>query len=141
MSTVSLDQLQDAVEWASCDFVDNAAYVCRRTGKIYWIAGDPGSIDEEDVPDDIDNHEKYLSVPNKRDVDLGNQLAFDFALQYLPKHYEDVRDMFRRQGAYGRFKGFLEAKDMLEKWYAYSEKQELKVLGEWCDSEGISFGP
>lgn len=141
MPTVSLDQLQDAMEWASCDFLDNEAYICRQTAKIYWIAGDPGTIDEEEIPENIHDGGKYLPVPNKRDLDLGNQLAFDFTSQYLAQHYNDVRDMFRRRGAYGRFKDFLEREAMLEKWYAYSDEQELKVLGEWCEEAGLSVGP
>ena len=72
-------------------------------------------IDEEDeIPEDIHNSDRYLPVPGKRDLDLGNQLALDFATQYLAHHYDDVRDMFRRQGAYRRFKDFLERQDMLE---------------------------
>ncbi len=142
MPTVSLDQLQNAMEWASSDFLDNEAYICRQTGKIYWIAGDPGMIDEEEeIPEDIHNGDRYLPVPDKRDLDLGNQLAFDFATRYLAQHYDDVRDMFRRQGAYRRFKDFLERKDMLEKWYAYSDEQAAKALGEWCETEDLSLGP
>ena len=142
MPTVSLDQLQNAMEWASSDFLDNEAYICRQTGKIYWIAGDPGMIDEEEeIPEDIHNSDRYLPVPDKRDLDLGNQLAFDFAAQYQAQHYDEVRDMFRRQGAYRRFKDFLERKDMLEKWYAYSDEQVAKALGEWCETEGLSVGP
>jgi hypothetical protein len=45
MQTVSLDQLQNAMEWASSDFMDSEAYICRQIGRIYWIAGDPGMID------------------------------------------------------------------------------------------------
>ena len=142
MPTVNLDQLQNAMEWASSDFLDNEAYICRQTGKIYWIAGDPGMIDEEEeIPEDIHNGERYLPVPDKRDLDLGNQLAFDFATRYLAQHYDDVRDMFRRQGAYRRFKDFLERKDMLEKWYAYSDERAAKALGEWCETENLSLGP
>ncbi len=141
MPTVSLDQLQNAMEWASNDFLENEAYICRQTGKIYWIAGDPGMIDEEEeIPEDLHNSDRYLPVPDKRDLDLGNQLAFDFAKRYLAQHYDDVRDMFRRQGAYRRFKDFLERKDMLEKWYAYSDEQVAKALGEWCEAAGLSVG-
>ena len=140
MPTVSLDRLQNAMEWASSDFLENEADICRQTGKIHWIAGDPGMIDEEDIPEDIHNSDRYLPVPNKPDLDSGNQLAFDFATRYLVQHYDDVRDMFRRQGAYRRFKDFLERKDMLEKWHAYSDEQAAKALGKWCETEGLSLG-
>ena len=140
MTTVSLDQLQDAVEWVSTDVLDNEAYICRQTGKIYWIAGDPGMIDdEEETPEDIDNSDKYLPVPDKRELDLGSQLAFDFADQYLPQHYDNVRNMFRRPGAYRRFKDFLQQQKMLEKWYHYSDEREAKALAEWSESMGLSL--
>lgn len=141
MPIVSLDQLQNAMEWASSDFLDNEAYICRQTGRIYWIAGDPGMIDEEEIPEDIHDGDKYLPVADKRDLDLGSQLAFDFTSQYLAQHYDDVRGMFRRQGAYRRFKDFLERKDMLEKWHAYSDEQAAQALGKWCETEGLSLGP
>ncbi len=140
MATVSLNQLQDAVEWVSFDLIDNEAYICRQTGKIYWISGDPGMIDdEEEPPEDIHDGDKYLRAPDKRELELGNRLAFDFAEQYLPQHYDDVRNMFRRRGAYGRFKGFLAQQEMLEKWYRYSDEQEAKALAEWCESMGLSL--
>ncbi len=95
----------------------------------------------EEIPEDIHNNDRYLPVPDKRDLDLGNQLAFDYATRYLAQHYDDVRDMFRRRGAYRRFKDFLEQKDLLEKWYAYGDEQAAKALGEWCEAEGLSLGP
>jgi len=58
MPTISLDQLQNAMEWASSDFLDNEAYICRQTGKIFWIAGDPGMIDEEEISEDIHNSDR-----------------------------------------------------------------------------------
>jgi len=136
-----MDQLQDAMEWVSSDFLDNEAYLCRQTGKIYWISGDPGLVDGEEIPEGIHDGNKYLPVPSKRDLDLGNQLAFNFAALYLTQHYDHVRAMFCRQGAFRRFKGFLEREDMLEKWYAYSDEREAKALREWCESEGLATRP
>ena len=142
MPTVSLDQLQNAMEWVSSDVLDNEAYICRQTGKIYWVAGEPGMIDEEEeVPEDIHDADKYIPVPDKRHLDFGNQLAFDFTSQYLAERYDDVRDMFRRKGAYRRFKDILERNGMLEKWYRYSDKRSAKALAEWCESEGLILAP
>ncbi len=144
MPTVSLDQLQNAMEWVSGDFMDNEAYICRQTGKIYWVAGDPGMIDEEEeeeVPEDIHDADKYIAVPDKRDLDLGKQLAFDFTLQYLAERYDDVRDIFRAKGAYRRFKDILERKGLLEEWYRYSDERAAKALAEWCELEGLIPAP
>ena len=76
MPRVCLSDLQAAMEWASDDMSDNEAYVCRETGKIYWVSEEPGLLDdEEETPGDIDNIEKYLPVPDKRDLDLGTRLV------------------------------------------------------------------
>jgi len=142
MTAVNLDELSFAMDWVSTDFAENEAYVCRDSGKIHWISGDPGELDEEEeVPDDIDDSEKYIPVPDKRDLDLGSHLVFDFTAQYLPQHYDHVRDMFRRKGAYGRFKGLLERQDKLQAWYAFSDEQETKALKEWCKEEGLQLAP
>ncbi len=48
MPTVSLDELQGAVDWVSNNTLNDEAYVCRQTGKVYWISGESGVLDEED---------------------------------------------------------------------------------------------
>ena len=140
MATVDLDQLQGAVDWVSSDSLTNEAYVCRKTGHIYLIpdeleTGDVG----EDAPDDIHDFAKYVFVPDKHYLDLGNKLAFDFAAQFLADSYDDVRNMFRRKGAYRRFKVLLQQRNLLEKWYAYSEEQTRKALEVWCETEGFGL--
>ena len=137
--TVNADDLVDAMQWVYDTSSDNQAYVCRETGKIYWVPGEQGLFDEpeEDVPDDIHEQGKYLALPGKYDLDLGNQLAYDFAREFLPEHYDRVRDIFRRQGAYGRFKDFLAGEDVLEEWHEYSDRREVDALLEWGEANGI----
>ncbi len=138
MTAVNLDELSFAMDWVSTDFLENGAYVCRDSGKIHRISGDPDELDEEEeVPDNIDDSDKYIPVPDKRDLDLGSHLVFDFTARYLPQHYDQVRDMFRRKGAYGRFKGLLERQDKLQAWHAFSDEQATKALKEWCKEEGL----
>lgn len=142
MTTVSLDDLDSAMEWVSSDFMDNLAYVCRDSGKIYWISGEHGVLDEEEeIPDDIEDTDKYVPVPDKRDLDLGSHLVFDFISQFLPQHYDEVRDMFRRKGAYECFKDLLERQDKIQNWYAFSDEQAAKALKEWCKEEGLLPAP
>jgi len=138
MTTVSLDQLQGALDWVSGDMLDNEAVICRQTGKIYWSTGESGILDDqEELPDDIADSKKYVPIPDRRDLGLGNRLAFDFAEQFLADQYDDVRDIFRRKGAYGRFKVLLEQRDLLEKWYVFSNERMLSSLEIWCESEGF----
>lgn len=140
MTAVDLNELQGAVDWVSASFMDNEAFICRQTGKVYWISGDGGLDDEEnEPPDDLDDPDKYLQVPKKYELDIGNRLAFDFVTDKLPEQYNQVRDIFRRKGAYGRFKELLAQSDLLESWYAYSEERTLSAIREWCESEKLSI--
>ena len=69
---VSFSDLQLAFEFVSGGMGENAAYLDRQSGKIYWHS-EFGDNDEE-LPDDIDD-EKYISIPNKRELDLGKPLV------------------------------------------------------------------
>lgn len=137
MQKVDLTELQGAVEWVSDSVADSEAYVCRLTGRIFWISDD-GDLDQDGPPSDVDDTDKYVPVPNKYELDIGTRLVFDFAKCYLPDRYDEVRSVFRRRGAYGRFKALLAGRDLLDEWYAFSEEQTLSALGEWCTSEGLA---
>lgn len=138
MPTVNIEELKGAVAWVSNDSLMNEAYICRKTGHIYWVPDDVEMSDEwEDAPDDIQDTEKYALVPDSHYLDLGNKLAFDFTAQYLAARYDDVRTMFRRKGAFSQFKALLHEQDLLEDWYAFSEEQSHNALEDWCESEGF----
>ena len=96
---------------------ENEAYLYRQSGKIYWHS-EFGDNDEE-LPDDLDN-EKYIAIPDKRELDLGKPLAFDFAREFLPNDYDEVRHIFSRRGAYRRYKKLLVRRHALERWHDFS---------------------
>ncbi len=138
MTAVDIGDLQGALEWVSSDFIGNEAFVCRRTGKVILVSDELGSLDDQDeIPGDLENEDKYVLVPHGRDLDLGRQLALDFARQNLPDQYDDVRDMFRRKGAFGRFKMFLDRSGLLDAWYSFSEERTIKALEQWCETESF----
>jgi hypothetical protein len=140
MPTVDLTELQGAVEWVSDSVTDSEAFVCRRTGRIYWIADD-GSLEPGEFPEDIEDQNKYVPVPDKYELDIGVRLVLDFTKIHSPDQYEQVRSIFRRRGAYGRFKALLAERNLIERWYDFSEEQTLAVLKEWCASEGFTAKP
>lgn len=45
----------------------------RASGKIYW-SSESEALDEE-LPEDIEDGTCYVAVPDKRDLDLGRELA------------------------------------------------------------------
>jgi hypothetical protein len=103
---VNLTDLQVAVELvSSSDIGESQAWDCAQSGQIYWQF-DPmisGEVNEE-LPEDIEDEEKYLPVPNKRTLDLGKPLVLDFVDKFLPDDFDDVRAMFGRRGAYRNFR-------------------------------------
>jgi hypothetical protein len=115
---------------------ENEAYLDRQSGKIYWHS-EFGDNDEE-LPYDIGD-EKYILIPDKRELDLGKSLALDFAREFLPDDYDKVRHIFSRRGAYRRYKDLLARRGVLERWYDFSNKSEAAALREWCAENGIDL--
>jgi len=116
------------------------AFVCRQTGKVY-IRFDfdlSGEVDEE-LPDDLDNDEKYLPIPGKGELGLRKPLALDFARECMPSDFEEIRDIFSRSGAYKRFRAFLVRSGTLDRWYDFEAKAEERALREWCAVNNIEI--
>jgi Uncharacterised protein family (UPF0158) len=134
---VSFSDLQLAFEFVSSGGMgENEAYLDRRSGKIYWHSefGD----NNEELPDDID-HEKYIAIPDKRELDLGKPLVLDFAREFLPDDYDEVHHIFSGRGAYRRYKDLLVRRGALERWYDFSNKAEEAALLEWCVENKIDL--
>jgi len=115
---------------------DHEGYICKSSGKTYFYSelGD----NEEELPNDI-NDEKYLAIPHKNEISLGINLAFDFVQEYLPTEYDNVRSMFRRKGAYARFKSLLENTGKIEEWYKFEAKRTEQAVRDWCSEQDIDI--
>ena len=138
MVAVQYEEISSAFEFVgSAAPTEHSAYISLDTGKIYW-ASELASMDEE-LPNDVGTSDRYLVVPHKTELDLGRNLAFRFAAQELPDSYERVTSIFRRKGAYGRFKQLLEDNGVLEKWYKFEAEATEKALREWCAANGIQI--
>jgi ribosomal protein S18 acetylase RimI-like enzyme len=138
-AVVPFDSLLEAFEFVSfAPPEEHQAFICVETGRIYWHSelGD----DAEELPEDIDDAEKYVAIPHKNDLDLGKNLAIDFVEEYLPDEVNDVTRMFSRRGAYSNFKNLLERRGFLPRWYEYETAAQEKALREWCADQGIEIG-
>jgi hypothetical protein len=135
---VYLSELLDAYLWVSAAGpYENAAYVSRASGRIYWHT-ESGDLDEE-LPDDVEDETLYASVPHESDLDLGQRLIFRFIEAKAPDAYSQVRGYFSRAGAYGRFKDLLERRGLLDAWYAHEEQACEAALREWAESEDLEL--
>jgi len=89
------------------------------------------------LPDDIDDEQKYIAIPHKRDLDLGKPLALDFARECLPDDFDEVRYTFSRKGAYRKFRALLIRRNALDRWYEFESKATERALRNWCDLNSI----
>jgi hypothetical protein len=133
---VSLKDLREAFEFVCASGgEEHQAFLCKQSGKLYYHSelGD----DLDSLPDDIDDGEKFLPIPDKRELDLGKPLALNFARQFLPGDFDEVRQFFSRRGAYARFKDLLARRNALDRWYDFETKAEERALRTWCDLNSI----
>jgi len=133
---VSFDDIENAFVFLSMDkqFMNNA-YLNKETGEIYYTS-EIGDSDE--LPEDIDDS-KYVSIPHPNDLDLGEELVFEFISQYLPEESDRVGRIFRKSGAYSRFKDLLSKKGLLDKWYDFEDEQNKNALKQWCLENDIKI--
>ena len=105
MVAVKYDDLSMAFDFiSSASPMEHNAYVSLDTGEVYWTSDSNDAFDE-DIPDDLETSDRYLTIPHKNDLDLGRSLALRIVAQELPARYDQVEGFFRRPGAYSRFKG------------------------------------
>ncbi|MGA3401768.1 MAG: hypothetical protein ABSC95_21355 [Acetobacteraceae bacterium] len=140
---------RDDLEWAF-EFVssgapsDNTASISVATGKIHWHSASLGMADDEDpdgpdADDGDDDADGSIAVPHKNDLQLGRRLVLRFVGQEMPRDYDTVADFFRRRGAYARFKGLLQRRHMLERWYEFENRATQQALLAWCEENGIQL--
>ena len=114
------------------------AVLCRRTGKIYSRSEFPDWQElNDEMPDDVEDDEKYIAIPDKRELGLGKPLALDFAREFLPNDFDEVRYMFNKRGGYKKFRALLIRRNVLDSWYDFESKTTEKALREWCELNEI----
>src|SRR5437016_12304737 len=120
---VSFKDILGAFEFVSAGGMgEHQAFLCKQSGRIYWHSELSDDLDE--LPGDIDDSEKYVQIANKRELDLGKLLVLDFAGQFLPDDFDEVRQIFSSRGAYARVEGMLSRRVALDGWYDCEAKAE-----------------
>jgi len=132
-----LDDLETAFEFVSSSPpLLNTAYVSRSTGETFYRSD---LADEDDLPEDVEENPDYVEVPHRNDLDLGQRLVWDFVEREVPQHSERVRGFFRRRGAYGRFRDFLDAHHLLTSWDTFEAVRTRQALLEWAAAVGLAI--
>lgn len=115
---------------------DNYATIDKETGEAFYVS-EYGDSDE--LPEDIEDNEKYIEVPRKNELDLGRILVFDFVAAHLPDQSDRVQGIFRKKGAYGRYKDLLDSMGKLQAWYDFEQRATEAALREWCRDNDIEL--
>lgn len=134
--SITFDQIENAFLFVSMDqkYMHNAC-LCKDTGQIFHTS-ELGDSDE--LPEDIEDP-KYISIPHKNDLDLGKDLVMEFVSEFLPNDLDRVYSIFRRRGAYSRYKALLSEKDLLDKWHKFEDERQKAALKKWCVENDIKI--
>jgi len=134
--TVNLDELEMAFAFSDGLGEPTPVYVSRLTGELVYDAED---FTGEPCPvEDIDCHPDYVHLPDAFDLDLKQALVWRFVRAHLPEQEPEIREFFRRRGAYGRYKSLLESEGKLEDWFEFENRSTREALVDWCRHNGIS---
>ncbi|HSB30396.1 MAG TPA: UPF0158 family protein [Candidatus Sulfobium mesophilum] len=135
--SISFDDIENAFLFVNMDQQSmHNAYLCRETGQIFYTS-ELGDSDE--LPEDVDDPDKYVTIPHKNDLELGKALVIEFTSTYLPEDLDKVYSIFRSKGAYSRYKDLLEMKGFLDDWYKYENERQKVALKEWCTGNNIEI--
>ena len=134
---ISFSEIQDAFIFvSSAGYGMNSAVLCKDTGQIFY-SSETGDIDE--IGDKDLDWDECIDIPHKNDLDLGQRLVLKFVEKHLPAGYHHVQQIFRKRGAYARFKDFLESKELLQSWYDFERRREEYLLRQWCEENEIEL--
>jgi len=137
MPLVKYSDLELAVQFVSSgELVDAKAYISRESGEIFWQSDDNDS--NKEIPSDVDDSDLYAVIPSQRELDLGKHLVLRFISRELPDQYEEVESIFRRKGAYSRYKDHLSQVGLLDAWHQYEQSALQTAIIEWAESERIT---
>ena len=134
---IKFSDIEDAFLFVSSEMYGlHTAIVNKDTGQIFYRSeiGDIDEIDEDDL-----DWERCIEIPHQNDLDLGQELVFEFVEDHLLDAYEQVRRIFSRRGAYSRFKDLLESRGLLQEWHDFQNQREDQALRHWCELEGLEI--
>jgi hypothetical protein len=133
---VSFQEILLAFEFVGTGGGEHQAVLCRRTGRIFWRSE---LADLDEIPDDAEDGENYVAIPGNRELDLGKPLVLDFASEFLPDDFDEVRYIFSKRGAYQKFRALVTRRNVLDRWYDFESKATEQALREWCKLNSIEL--
>lgn len=135
MATVDAFDLDNAMILA--DVPGSEAWVSLETGHVHIRSDAVG--EPEPLPGDLGEAGHYIPVPGQRSLELGRALVIDFVQRHMPSDEDEVRQIFRRAGAYGRFSALVDKRGLRDRWHAFREQRTLEAMRAWCEDNGLTL--
>ena len=133
---VAFSELLYAFEFISSDPVfGNSARVNRETGAVHWHSD--WDLELYGLPKDIEDDQKYLELPDPRDLDLGKPLVMRFAADGWTITTTRSPTSFPARAPIAASRISLSGSAPSISWYAYESEAREKALREWCEDNGI----
>ena len=137
---IKFSEIEDAFFYvSSAHMYANSAILCKESGKILYQSEYLEEEAMDEIPEEVLENEDCVEIPHKNELDLGRNLVFEFVDEHLPGDFDRVRNIFRRKGAYGRYKDLLEERGLLKKWYDFENDRQTVALREWCEDNEIEL--
>jgi hypothetical protein len=134
---IKFSDIEDAFFFVSSDsYGMHTALLNKETGQFYYRS-EMGDLDE--IDDDNLDWNNCIVIPHKNDLGVGQELVFEFVKNHLADEYDQVRQIFKKRGAYGNFKNLLESRGFLQDWYNFENQHEEWALRHWCKENGIEI--
>lgn len=137
---VKFSDIDQAFEFANTngDMGEFRAFVCRQTGKLYHQTDfDDAAEFNDELPDDATTKRNISRFPTS--ASLGKPLVPDFAREFLPDDFDDVRHFFSKRGAYPKFRSLLARRGEIERWHAFENEATERALRAWCALHSIDI--
>ena len=132
-------EIEDAVYFVSMEpYGTNEAYVSLDTGQTFFVSQ---YGDSDELPNDFEESDRYLAIPHKNDLDLGQQLVRDFIYTEVPSLARQVDEIFQHSGAYSRFKSLLVSNGLLKTWHEFENERTTKAIRDWCEANQPPISP
>jgi len=79
---INLSDIEDAFLYVSAGpLYQYSAFLDRDSGKIFYTS-EPDDSDE--LPEDVYDSDEYVKIPHKNELELGENLVFEFISKHLP---------------------------------------------------------
>ncbi len=132
-------EIEEAVYFVSMEpYGTNEAWVSLDSGQTFLLSQ---YGDSDELPDDFEESDRYLAIPHKNDLDLGQQLVRDFIYSKAPSLARQVEEIFQHSGAYSRFKSVLASNGLLETWHEFESERTTKAIRNWCEENQLPLSP